>query len=187
MADPAPIDPKKTRVDPDFGKPRQAPRIPGRVPQGASHDFARTQRNVPTESDLPPVSGKDVSTQKIPPPAKPDPFSSAPTEKIPRSPEPFRGLENLEKAAAEDAWEEEMRRELKDLAEPRKPTPPGAGQDFARGQRNIPTEPNAPAVSQKNIPTEKWHRARSPRPEQKPKFCHPENRDPRRAGPNPQP
>jgi len=42
---------------------------PKRVPQGASHDFARTQRNVPTEA----VPQKDIPTQQISSRGKPTP------------------------------------------------------------------------------------------------------------------
>ncbi|OGZ57308.1 MAG: hypothetical protein A3G60_01545 [Candidatus Ryanbacteria bacterium RIFCSPLOWO2_12_FULL_47_9c] len=64
-----PIDPNKTRVDPDFGKPRVPPKLPQRIPQGASHDFARTQRNVPTEA----IPQKDIPTQQISSRGKPMP------------------------------------------------------------------------------------------------------------------
>lgn len=92
MADPAPIDPNKTRVDPDFGKPRVAPKLPGRVPQGASHDFARGQRNVPTEA----VPQKDIPTEKIAPRGEPTPGAKtevrSPGENAPAPPGPQKNI-----------------------------------------------------------------------------------------------
>lgn len=61
--------PDETAYDPDFGKPRVPPKLPQRIPQGASHDFARGQRNVPTEA----VPQKEIPTAKIAPRGKPTP------------------------------------------------------------------------------------------------------------------
>jgi len=77
---------------------------PARLP---GESFGRGQRNVPTAPDLP---------------AKP-----------PTPPSRFEGLDNLEKAAAEDEFDDFMKRELKDLAEPpRRPSPRPAGPEPAR-------------------------------------------------------
>ncbi|HLG41729.1 MAG TPA: hypothetical protein VI643_00080, partial [Planctomycetota bacterium] len=86
-------------------------------------DFGRSQRNVPTKPEIPGVG-----------PPKPPP-----------APSRFEGLDNLEKAAAEEAVDESIEREIRDLMKSEKPAAPRLpGESFGRGQRNISTAPDLP-------------------------------------------
>lgn len=107
---------------------------------GAKSDFGRQQRNIPTESDktaYDPDFGKprpktpskhvvevekgvkpEAATRKVQP------------AKLQPKPTASQILENIEKKAAEEVWEEEIRKEVKELLDekPQKPTKPAKSQ-----------------------------------------------------------